>query len=154
MIGYSLKGKEELLKNFIIDFHGKVYSEDFRKSSYNYQKFYDNVRGGWSEKIIALRKKILIEEFLKKNKIGEKDEKRQISEEDKIACFTKNSICEMCGKKFKDYKEPEYHHKLMHSEGGKSEIENIMVLCGDCHDKIHGKEEIEEPSEEEIEETE
>ncbi len=154
MVGYSLKDKEELIKNFIIDFHNKVYSEDFRKSNYNYQKFYDNVRGGWSEKIIALRKKILIEEFLKKNKIGEKDEKRQISEEDKIACFAKSSICERCGKKFKDYKEPEYHHKLMHCEGGKSEKDNIMVLCTECHDQVHGKEEIEEPTEEETEETE
>lgn len=154
MLGYSLRNKESLVKSFIIDFHGKVYSEDFRKSNYNYQKFYDNVRGGWSEKIIALRKKILVEEFLKRNKIDEKDEKRQISEEEKIACFNKNPNCERCHKPFKDYKEPEYHHKLMHSEGGKTEIENTMVLCVKCHDEIHGKEKVEEPSEGEIEEVE
>lgn len=154
MLGYSLKDKEELIKKFIVDFHGKVYSEDFRKSNYSYQKFYDNVRGGWSEKLIALRTKILIEEFLKKNKIDEIDEKRQISEEEKIECFYKNPNCERCGKKFKDYKEPEYHHKLMYISGGKSEIPNIVVLCKECHDKIHGKEKILEPTEQEIEETE
>lgn len=155
MIGYSLKGKEQLVKDFIIDFHNKVYSEDFRKSNYYiYQKFYDNVRGGWSEKLIALRKKILVEEFLKKYKIEEKDERRQISEEEKIDCFARNPKCKICGKTFKDYKEPEYHHKLMHSEGGKTDIDNIMVLCRECHAKIHGKEKVEEPSEAEIEEPE
>lgn len=142
MRDYSLKDNEKLIKNFIIDFHNKVYREDFRKSNQKYQRFYDNVRGGWSEKIIVLRKTILIDEFLNKNKISETDEKRQISEEEKISCFAKNPNCESCGKTFKDYKEPQYHHKLMHSEGGKSEIENIMVLCEDCHVKIHGPEEV------------
>ena len=154
MVGYSLREKEKLIKKFIIDFHGKIYTEDFRKSNYNYQRFYDNVRGGWSEKIIALRRKILIEEFLGKNQIDEIDEKRQISEEEKIACFGKNPNCQDCGQSFKDYKEPEYHHKLMYASGGKSKIDNIMVLCKKCHDKIHGKDEILDPTESEIEETE
>jgi len=149
-IAYALKDKEEIIRKFIEEFHNKVYSEDFRRSNQNYQRFYDNVRGGWSEKIIALRKNILIQEFLKKYKIEEKDEKRQISDEQKISCFAKKTKCELCGKSFKDYKEPEYHHKIMHIKGGKSELENIMVLCKECHDKIHGTEEIELPSEEEI----
>ena len=42
----------------------------------------------------------------------------------------------------------------MHVEGGKSEIENIIVLCDKCHDKIHGSEKVELPSEKEIEEVE
>ena len=152
-IGYSLKGNEKIVKEFIEDFHNKTYNEDFRRSKPDiYQRFYDNVRGGWSEKIIALRRNILINEFLRKNKIEEKDEKRQISEEDKIACFALHPSCEMCGKSFKDYKEPEYHHKNMHVLGGKSEIENIAVLCMECHKKIHGKEKIELPTEEELSE--
>ena len=138
-IGYALAGKENLFSKFIEEFHGKVYHEDFRQSNQNYQRFYDNVRGGWSEKIIKLRRTILIEEFLKKYNIEEKDEKRQISEEDKIACYTIHPNCQICGKEFKDYKEPEYHHKMLHSLGGKSSIENIMVLCSKCHDEMHGK---------------
>jgi len=148
--GYVLKGKEDVIKSFIEDFHNKVYSEDFRASNSNYQRFYDNVRGGWSEKIIRLRRNILINEFLKKNDIAEKDEKRQISEEEKIACFARYPKCQMCGKSFKDYKSAEYHHRIMHSEGGKSSIENIMVLCSDCHKKIHGNEKVELPTEDEI----
>ena len=62
-LSYSLTDKEQVIKSFIVDFHSKVYSEDFRKSRVNYQRFYNNVRGGWSEKIISLRREILIHEF-------------------------------------------------------------------------------------------
>ncbi|MFH1591966.1 MAG: DUF262 domain-containing protein [Candidatus Woesearchaeota archaeon] len=148
-LSYSLVDKEKMIRDFVENFHNKVYSEDRRRSNPTYQRFYDNVRGGWSEKIIALRRNLLIREFLEKCKLEELDEKRQISDEEKIAAFEKNSKCELCGKSFKDYKEPEYHHKIRHVDGGKSELGNIMVLCEKCHDRIHGKEKIELPSEEE-----
>ncbi len=151
-ISYSLISKEEIIRKFIESFHNKVYSEDRRRSNPTYQRFYDNVRGGWSEKIIALRRNLLIREFLEKYKLEELDEKRQISEKEKIAAFEKSNHCELCGKSFKDYKEPEYHHRKRYVEGGKSELSNIMVLCTKCHDRIHGKEKIELPSENEIEE--
>jgi len=147
---YALNGKEEIIRDFINNFHNKVYNEDFRNSNTLYQKFYENVRGGWSEKIIKLRRDILIKEFLDKNDIEEKDEDRQISNEEKISKFSIQPFCESCGKKFKDYKEPEYHHRKKHSEGGKSELENIAVLCSECHKKIHGKTPIIIPSEDEI----
>ena len=47
---YSLINKERIIRQFIKNFHSKIYSEDFRKSNVDYQHFYDNVRGGWSEK--------------------------------------------------------------------------------------------------------
>jgi len=156
-IGYSLKGQEENLRTFIKSFHSKVYDESFRSSKANYQRFYDNVRGGWSEKILTLRKKILIDEFLAKYNVSELDDRRQINDEEKITAFGKaNGHCEYpnCGIEFKDYKEAEYHHKEMYSEGGKSELKNIMVLCTKCHDKIHGKEHVEMELEEEYEEIE
>ena len=151
-LSYSLTEREEQIRIFIETFHNKVYSEDKRRSNPTLQRFYDNVRGGWSEKIIALRRHILIKEFLDKYKIEELDEKRQISDEEKIAAFEKHDKCELCGRSFKDYKEVEYHHKIRHVDGGKSEIDNIMVLCEECHDKIHGKEKIELPDEDELEE--
>jgi len=150
-LSYSLIGQEEKIRNFIIDFHSKVYNTDFRKSKANYQRFYDNVRGGWSERIIVLRRDILKKEFLGKNPIPELDDKRQITDEDKIAIFATRKTCEHCGCRFKDYKEAEYHHKDRYADGGKSSLENIMILCAKCHDKIHGGVEIEKPSEEEPE---
>src|ERR1039457_2711748 len=107
-VGYSLIGHEENIFTFINGFHQKVYDEDFRSSKPDYQRFYNNVRGGWSEKIIALRRDILIKEFLNKHIVLELDDKRQISNEDKIALFSQHSTCEMCGCKFNNYKDAEY----------------------------------------------
>jgi 5-methylcytosine-specific restriction endonuclease McrA len=114
-------------------------------SKADYQRFYDNIRGGWSEKIITLRRDILIREFLKKHNVPELDDKRQISDEEKIAIFADRSRCEMrgCGKTFSDYKEAEYHHIEPYSEGGKTKRANIMVLCRDCHDLVHREEKTE-----------
>lgn len=138
MLTHAMYGKEDEARNFIESFHNKVYAEDFRSSNPTYQRFYDNVRGGWSERLIALRRNILINEFLAKKKIEEKDEKRQITEEQKIEIFEKqHRRCQMCGTTFKDYGEPEYHHKIMYAEGGKSEIDNIEIFCKKCHDEQH-----------------
>lgn len=92
----------------------------------------------------------MITDFLKKYPLEELDERRQIVDEDKIAAFEKHNICESCGYRFKDYKEAEYHHKVRHVDGGKSELNNIMVLCQKCHDRIHGKEKIELPNGDDI----
>lgn len=37
----------------------------------------------------------------------------------------------------KDYKEAEYHHIELYSEGGETKIDNIMVLCPECHKEKH-----------------
>ncbi len=149
-LSYSLTNQEKTLKEFIIDFHSKVYNEDFRKSKPNYQRFYDNVRGGWSEKIITLRRDIMIKEFLIKNSITELDDKRQINDNEKITIFSARKTCDRCNFAFKDYKEAEYHHKDRYIDGGKSKIENIMILCKNCHDIIHGTSEIVIPTDEDI----
>lgn len=146
---YSLQNRENDIREFIEDFHGKVYNEMFRQSNPNYQRFYDNVRGGWSEKIITLRKTILIQEFNKKYHLDELADRRQISDEEKIAVFSEHHSCEICNTKFKDYKEPEYHHKRRFTDGGETEIGNIMVLCQKCHDEVHGKGKIILPTEDE-----
>lgn len=152
--GYSLHEQEKNIREFIKSFHSKVYNEDFRISNHTYQKFYDNIRGGWSETIIKLRRNILIQEFLKKYDIFELDERRQITEEEKISKFSLSSSCEKCGKDFKDHKEAEYHHKTRYSDGGKSSLENIMILCNKCHKIIHGSENDIIENEEEFEEIE
>lgn len=152
-LSYSLTGQEKKIQKFIVDFHSKVYNEEFRNSRTNYQRFYDNVRGGWSEKIISLRRDILIKEFLAKNPLAELADKRQITDKEKISVFALHKNCERCGKKFKDYKDAEYHHKDRYIDGGKSNIKNIQILCASCHDIIHGTSNIEIPSEEEIAET-
>jgi hypothetical protein len=102
---YVLKGEEKNIQKFIKSFHSKVYNEIFRKSNTNYQKFYDNVRGGWSEKLMMMRRNILIKEFLSKHQLKEYDHKRQITDEEKIAKFSEVQECEYCHDViFKDYR--------------------------------------------------
>lgn len=143
MKGYALNGRETEVREFVKKFHNKIYSEDHRNSNQSYQRFYDNARGGWAERLIELRRNIIIKEFLSKHDIKEKDENRQISEADKIVVFDKNDgKCQICGVEFRDHGEPDYHHKEMYSEGGKTNIENIIILCRDCHHKIHGSDKV------------
>lgn len=150
MKGYVLTGHEEEIKEFVVKFHNKIYSEDHRSSNANYQKFYDNARGGWAERLTELRRSIIIKEFLSKHEVLKKDENRQINDIDKIVVFDKyDGICQGCGKKFRDHGEPDYHHKELHSLGGKTSMENITILCRDCHHKIHGSEKIELTTQEE-----
>src|SRR3989344_2121670 len=140
---YGLYGKEQLISDFLQTFHGNVYMEDMRMSNHNYQRFYDNVRGGWSERIISFRRDTLIQEFIKKHQIQELDLRRQINEQKKIEVFTKaGRKCEDCGKDFKDHSEPEYHHVKLYASGGVSDTENIKALCNTCHTRYRGKEEM------------
>lgn len=135
---YAINGKEKEIAKFIENFHSRVYSEDWRTSDIKIQRFYDNARGGWAERLNENRKNTMKEFMIKELELKELDENRQISEEDKIAAYGRaNECCEKCGKKFKDYKEAEYHHIELYSEGGKTALDNISVLCKECHDKIH-----------------
>lgn len=138
---HAINGKENDIKDFIDSFHSWVYNEDWRTSDIKLQRFYDNARGGWAERLNEYRKNTLKEYLIDDIKLIELDVNRQITEEDKISAYNKaNGKCEKCENKFKDYKEPEYHHIDLYSNGGVSEIDNIMVLCANCHNDIHRKE--------------
>ena len=136
--GYALNGKENDVRAITENFHDKVYSEVWRDSDSSLQRFYEKTRGGWSKELIAFRKDAFKEYLILGIHPKELDIKRQISDEEKIAAFAKaGGVCENCGKKLKDYKEAEYHHIELYSEGGETKIDNIMVLCPECHKEKH-----------------
>ena len=131
---YSLKGQIDNIPEFIENFHGKVYDKRWRRTKYIYQEFFDNVRGGFSEKNIKTRRDSLLKKFINEYNPPKLDEQRQISDEDKLYCYHRaNKLCEMCQRDFKDFKESEYHHKKYYSDGGKTDPKNIEVLCVKCH---------------------
>ncbi len=131
---YSIKAQVDNIREFIENFHGKVYNQRSRQNKFVYQEFFDNVRGGFSEKNIKTRRDILIKEFINKYNPPKLDEQRQISDEEKISCYHRaNRKCEKCLLDFKDYKEPEYHHTKRYIDGGETDPENIEVLCVKCH---------------------
>lgn len=136
--GYALNGKENDVRVITENFHDKVYSEVWRDSDSSLQRFYEKTRGGWSKELIAFRKDAFKEYLILGIHPKELDIKRQISDEEKIAAFAKaGGVCENCGKKLKDYKEAEYHHIELYCEGGETKIDNIMVLCPECHREKH-----------------
>ena len=135
---HVLNGREKDIAKFIEDFHSRVYSEDWRTSEIKLQRFYDNARGGWSERLNSNRRDTMKEYLLDELKLKPLDKNRQISDENKISAYQRaNGCCERCGKKFKDYKEAEYHHVEHYSDGGHTTLDNIRVLCKNCHDDIH-----------------
>jgi 5-methylcytosine-specific restriction protein A len=46
-------------------------------------------------------------------------------------------VCQECGKA-PDFRGLQVHHKIFRSHGGKSDSENCIAICGDCHDRAHG----------------
>lgn len=136
---YAMTNKEEEIRNFVTLFVANVYDEDMRKSNIMYNRYYDNVRGGWSEKNQMMRKNYLINEFVKKYNITELDNQRQITDEEKMVIFSKHPYCDRCKKHFDNYNDVEYHHIIRYADGGTTELNNMQILCTNCHDIIHGK---------------
>ena len=138
MSNYVLTNQENNINKFIKEFYNKVRKEDFRHSNIDYQRFFENIRGGFTEKIVKLRFEILKKYFFKSNYFKLKDPNRQISINDKKNAYARsNGKCENCNKNIKNYKEAEYHHIIRHTDGGSTELGNIKVLCKSCHKKIH-----------------
>jgi len=49
--------------------------------------------------------------------------------------LSKTQYCEQCGEA---YTKLHIHHRIPLSKGGNHAIDNLMLLCEDCHSKIHG----------------
>ena len=154
MLGYSLQNKGDQIMEFIKKFHGKVHDDKLRGSSTPLRQFFENIRGGWSDKLLKLRRDTLIEMFLKKFPPVPLSSRRQISEAEKAAVYARADCkCERCKIPLKDHKAGQYHHIKPYIEGGTTDIENIMVLCRECHKIIHGKQTHEIPDGREFEES-
>lgn len=141
MSNYVLTNQENSINRFIKDFYNKVRKEDFRRSNIDYQRFFENIRGGFTEKLVKLRFDILKKYFFESNYCKLKDPNRQISKNDKKNAYANsNGMCEICKKNIRNYKEAEYHHIIRYTDGGNTELGNIKVLCKHCHKKVHANE--------------
>ena len=50
-----------------------------------------------------------------------------------------NFTCQGCGAIFKNDASFDIHHIIPVSRGGKNELDNLILLCKDCHMRLHGK---------------
>ena len=55
-----------------------------------------------------------------------------------VICSVFDFTCVMC-KKWLRRRERRLHHKIPMILGGKNTIDNIVLLCKDCHKKVHSK---------------
>jgi hypothetical protein len=86
---------------------------------------------------------ILLSEFLKYTpNIEPKDKKRDFDYWQKLAIFGRaDGICQgNCNprKKLK-FDEGEYHHKKRWTDAGPTSVDNGLLLCKECHNRIHIK---------------
>lgn len=130
------------LRDFIINFYslveGAKASEDEELLSFREAV----TKGTTSEKAIKLRHEIMLQRFLKEYNPPMLDENRLFSEEQKRQIFRRDGgKCQVCCKKLEYGDEnTHYHHKVPHSVGGSTSLDNAMLVCKDCHyNKLHGK---------------
>lgn len=126
----------------------KVYRKEMKGIEWGliYNKFDDKTRNAFDpEKIEAELKKYFGYEYEDQitNKKGifeyvlDHDERhlniRAFKESEKRAAYEKqNGICAKCGKHF-EYEEMEGDHITPWSQGGKTELSNLQMLCRDCN---------------------
>jgi 5-methylcytosine-specific restriction endonuclease McrA len=49
-------------------------------------------------------------------------------------------VCKICGRKVRGKNRLQVHHKIPVSQGGKSDYQNCIGVCKECHWKIHNPE--------------
>jgi hypothetical protein len=135
---YVMEGREELLKNFFIKFYQEVLMSTETKDSELIKFNLAISRGTTSKENISLRHKIILERFLiyAKNLVP-LDPKREYTDNEKIAVFRMyGGICQRCNKKL-EMSNFHVHHKIPWAKGGKTTLENALLLCESCHRELH-----------------
>ncbi|MEO0127651.1 MAG: DUF262 domain-containing protein [candidate division WOR-3 bacterium] len=141
---YSMNNQKNNLKNFFIDFYQKV----INSSTIGDKELIDfNLaisKGTTSQANIKRRYEIIRKRFLADYNPMKLDENRLFNKNQKIAIFRRDQEkCQICGEKLTfGNSKTHYHHKDKYIEGGRTEIENGLLVCKNCHlCKIHGKSE-------------
>jgi len=139
---YTVKKKENEIRQFIIDFYDSVQKSDtvIDKELIEFEK--ETSRGTTGKKSIELRHSIILDRFFSEYEIDAKDDKRLFTDNQKRKIFRRDDEkCQICNKDLTFGKrETHYHHKKLWSKGGSTTIENGILVCENCHlKKIHGK---------------
>lgn len=132
---YSMKDQKGNLKNFMIDFYDKISKAQLSRNQ-DLTDFRDAISKSTTDmRTIQLRHDIILKRFVSQYDPPLLDDQRNYTEEQKIAIYRKfKGKCQSCGFNL-EYNDPDthYHHKTMHSKGGKTTIDNGLLLCKKCH---------------------
>lgn len=132
---YAMKDKEKIIHDFIIEFENKLIEAEENENDLELLKYLNAIsHSSDSAKSITTRQEIIRTSFLLyAREIEPLDINRGFTEAQRIAIFRKdNQICQMCHKKtaWNDY---HADHKIPHSRGGKTTVDNGQVLCSKCN---------------------
>jgi len=139
---YAVEKKKEDIKSFLIKFYDKVEKSDtdIDRELIDFDR--ESSRGTTSKKSIQFRHDILLDRFFSVYELEKRDEQRLFDREQKREIYRRDrEQCRICSRKltFGD-KNTHYHHRKLWIDTGKTEVENGMLVCKDCHlKKIHGK---------------
>lgn len=89
---------------------------------------------------LKLRYEIILKYFLKQNKVKSLDEKRFFSLQQRRLIFRRDKgKCKICKKNLSFGKSnTQFHHLDKYREGGKTLLENGVLVCKKCHlNKFH-----------------
>ena len=132
---YSLKDKEDLIKDFVIYFQEKLRETEEKENNPELLKFLNAIsHSSDGANSIRTRHEILMNYFLLFAKDLEPlDKNRGFTEIERIAIYRKNNgICQECKQKV-EYNDFHADHIKPHSRSGKTTIENGQVLCSKCN---------------------
>jgi len=134
---YSLKDKEDLVKDFVVYFQEKLREAREKENNPELLNFLNAVsHSSDGANSIRTRHDILMKYFLLFAKDLEPlDTNRDFTEIERIAIYRKNDgICQNkeCNKKV-EYDDFHADHIIPHTRGGKTTIKNGQVLCSKCN---------------------
>lgn len=135
---YVMKGVEKELKSFLPKFYMDV-EKSFQTGDQELMEFHDAVsRGTTSKDNIRKRHEIIFKRFWEYvGGLTPLDPKRGFTDVERIAVFRKyGGKCCMCLKDLHG-KVWHVHHKKPWIEGGLTRIENAILVCEECHKRLH-----------------
>jgi len=138
---YSMDNQKTNLKTFFTNFYQSVINSSTSKDSELIRFNLAISKGTTSQSNIKLRYDTILKRFLSEYTPIMLDENRLFTEEQRITIFRRDGgKCQKCGREL-IYSDPNthFHHKDRYIEGGKTDIENGLLVCKECHlHKIHG----------------
>jgi hypothetical protein len=138
-----------LLRDFVVGFFTNVAQVRLREGEVaknQYEKYVELRKKGLTHDTFSERFRIMLSLFLNEaSGIHLKDEKRSFDVGQKLAIYYNKDkkVCQKCFTEV-DFDVADFHHKVFHSKGGPTTVENGQLMHITCHRQFHEEQGIDE----------
>jgi hypothetical protein len=134
MKNYNLNGKEEMVRDFVIDFDHRRRTLKQDNEFVTYDKHLARTSDG--EEAIGYRHEMLLREFHSyASELIPLDSQRSFDEAQRIAIYRRdNGECKYCGEKV-EWADFHADHVVAHSKAGPTTVKNGRLACSKCNTK-------------------